>query len=138
MQFNGSLPLHIVEKSAWAIRHGVKNTLPVEYYSNAENTIKNIWDKIPDYFGANINSFFRNELVNKKVGGAPFSDHRLARAIDIDCGNKNREFFNWCKEKLDFDQLIWEYGTKECPAWVHVSYRSAETNRKQIIYKYSK
>jgi 3-keto-L-gulonate-6-phosphate decarboxylase len=34
---------------------------------------------------------------------------------------------------LDFDQLIWEFGTDENPDWVHVSYVDADSNRKRCL-----
>jgi hypothetical protein len=33
---------------------------------------------------------------------------------------------------LPYDQLIWEFGTTQEPAWVHVSY--AVNPRKQILF----
>jgi hypothetical protein len=44
----------------------------------------------------------------------------------------NKQLFDIIKDKLDFDQLIWEYGTEDEPAWVHVSF-NAGNNRKQIL-----
>jgi hypothetical protein len=40
--------------------------------------------------------------------------------------------FDFIKDKLDFDQLIWEFGTDKNPDWVHVSYTKAG-NRKQKL-----
>ena len=37
------------------------------------------------------------------------------------------------KKNLDFDQLIWEFGNDKNPDWVHVSYKSAKENRKQVL-----
>jgi hypothetical protein len=50
-------------------------------------------------------------------------------AIDISGGNKeeNKKLFDWCKENLEFDQLINEYDF----TWVHISYTFK--NRKQIL-----
>ena len=44
----------------------------------------------------------------------------------------NAEIFKIIKDKLPFDQLIWEFGTDKEPSWVHVSY-NAKNNRKQIL-----
>lgn len=81
-----------------------------------------------------INSFFRCSEVNKAVGGARTSQHLKGEAIDIDAtGNTtNGYLFQWIKQNLEFDQLIWEKGNDDNPAWVHVSYKRAG-NRKQII-----
>jgi hypothetical protein len=40
--------------------------------------------------------------------------------------------FDFVKDNLDFDQLIWEFGTEKNPDWVHVGYRKG-ANRKQIL-----
>jgi hypothetical protein len=39
--------------------------------------------------------------------------------------------FNYIKDNLPFDQLIWEFGNEDNPDWVHVSY--VEKPRKQIL-----
>jgi hypothetical protein len=44
----------------------------------------------------------------------------------------NRMVFDYIKNKLDFDQLIWEFGTDFNPDWVHVSYVKSG-NRKQKL-----
>jgi hypothetical protein len=77
-----------------------------------------------------INSFFRNKALNVAVGGSKTSQHRFGKAIDIDAGSvaENKKLFDYIKDNLEFDQLIWEKGG----AWVHVSYNKGN-NRKQIL-----
>jgi hypothetical protein len=48
-------------------------------------------------------------------------------------GVTNKMVFNYIKDNLEFDQLIWEFGTNENPDWVHVSYESTGKQRKQIL-----
>ena len=48
----------------------------------------------------------------------------------------NAEMFEFIKQHLDFDQMIWEFGTEENPDWVHVSYVSPEENRKRCLKAY--
>jgi hypothetical protein len=48
-------------------------------------------------------------------------------------GVTNTMVFNYIKDNLEFDQLIWEFGTNENPDWVHVSYESTGKQRKQIL-----
>ena len=43
--------------------------------------------------------------------------------------------FHFIKDKLEFDQLIWEFGNDENPSWVHVSYKKGR-NRKQVLKAY--
>lgn len=45
----------------------------------------------------------------------------------------NAEMFNFIRENLNFDQLVWEFGTDENPNWVHVSYVSDEENRNRCL-----
>ena len=81
-----------------------------------------------------INSFYRNQALNKAVKGSATSQHLKGEAIDIDAGSKaeNKKLFEWCRDNLVFDQLLWEYGNSIGPDWVHISY-SKTKNRKQIL-----
>jgi hypothetical protein len=60
----------------------------------------------------------------------------IGEALDIDAdiygGVTNAEIFNYIKNNLEWDQMIWEFGDDEEPNWVHVSYKEAGHNRKQI------
>jgi zinc D-Ala-D-Ala carboxypeptidase len=59
--------------------------------------------------------------------------------MDVDdiYGHKtNAEMFEYIKENLDFDQMIWEFGSDENPDWIHVSYRSVDENRKRCLKAY--
>ena len=74
-----------------------------------------------------INSFFRCYKLNKAIGGSKTSQHMSGQAMDIDdtFGCKtNAEMFNYIKDNLDFDQMIWEFGDDDNPDWVHISYVS--------------
>jgi hypothetical protein len=77
-----------------------------------------------------INSFYRSQLLNTKVGGSATSQHCKGEAIDISAGSKveNKKLFDWICANLDFDQVINEYDFQ----WVHISYK-AKGNRKQIL-----
>ena len=99
----------------------------------------NVFDKVREHFGVpiKINSVFRSQLVNNAIGGADTSQHLAnnGSAIDIDdtlgkCTNK--QIFNYIKDNLNFDQLIWEGGTDDNPAWVHVSLKKSK-NRKEVL-----
>ena len=45
----------------------------------------------------------------------------------------NAEMFEYIRTNLNFDQIIWEFGTDTNPDWVHVSYVSEEQNRKRCL-----
>ena len=40
---------------------------------------------------------------------------------------------NLIKENLNFDQMIWEFGTDENPDWVHISWVSEDQNRNRCL-----
>ena len=86
-----------------------------------------------------INSFFRSPKLNKAIGGSTKSQHCNGQAIDIDdtFGRAtNAEMFDFIKEHLDFDQMIWEFGNEDNPDWVHVSYVSEDKNRNRCLQAY--
>jgi zinc D-Ala-D-Ala carboxypeptidase len=84
-----------------------------------------------------ISSGYRSEALNKAIKGSKTSQHCKGEAMDIDMdghkGPTNAEVFNYIKENLNFDQLIWEFGSKTSPDWVHVSYKKGGPQRKQIL-----
>lgn len=53
------------------------------------------------------------------------------RAVDITTEN-NKKVFDFIRNNLTFDQLIWEEGDDNQPAWIHVSYREGN-NRNQVL-----
>ena len=102
---------------------------------------ENIFEPLRKWVGGpiKINSFFRSVELNKAIGGSSKSQHCEGRAIDIDdtYGHKtNAEMYNYIKDNLDFDQLIWEFGTDNNPDWVHVSYACPDSNRNRCLKAY--
>jgi hypothetical protein len=91
------------------------------------------------HFGVpiHISSGYRSEALNKFIKGSSSSQHCKGEAIDIDMdgsssGVTNADVYNFIKDNLEFDQLIWEFGTDKNPDWVHVSYTKGK-NRKQKL-----
>lgn len=78
-----------------------------------------------------VSSFFRSRSVNALVGGSKTSQHMKGEAIDIKSSD-NAKLFKFIKDNLEFDQLIWEFGSIIQPAWVHVSF-SKNGNKKEIL-----
>ena len=137
-----SISKHISMKEAvesyTAKRRGIKN-VPGEYeLVNMTAVAENIFEPLREWVGGpiKINSFFRSVELNQAIGGSSKSQHCQGRAIDIDdtYGWKtNAEMYHWIKENLDFDQMIWEFGTDENPDWVHISYVSQDGNRNRCL-----
>lgn len=136
---------HISKKegvySTTALRLGLNNN-PGDYeYSNMVLTANKIFEPLRNHVGGpiKINSFYRGPKLNKAIGGSSRSQHCEGRAIDIDdtFGNmSNADMYYWIKNNLNFDQLIWEFGNDENPAWVHVSYVSEDQNRNRCLKAY--
>jgi len=125
-------------KSNTAIRKGIDN-IPGQYeLTNMQIIAEKIFEPLRNWVGGPIaiNSFYRSKELNSIIGGSSKSQHCEGRAIDLDdtYGYKtNAEMFNYIKDNLNFDQLIWEFGNKENPDWVHVSYVSEEQNRNRCL-----
>lgn len=125
-------------RSLTAIRLGLENK-PNEYeLSNMIGVAENIFEPLREWVNdpIKVNSFFRSVELNKAIGGSSRSQHCQGRAIDIDdtYGHAtNAEMFNWVKENLNFDQMIWEFGDDENPDWVHISWVSKDQNRNRCL-----
>lgn len=124
--------------SQTAVRFGIKNEPNEKELTAMKLVAEEVFEKVRTHFNVpiRVSSFYRNEATNKLVRGSKTSQHVKGQAIDIQgTGNlTNKEIFEYIKNNLNFDQLIWEFGTKQNPDWVHVSFVSKEKNRKQILY----
>lgn len=125
-------------KSNTAERLGLDNFPGSEELVNMQALAENIFEPLREFVGGPIyiSSFYRSPDLNSAIGGSSKSQHCLGQAIDIDdvLGNAtNEEMFKYIRNNLDFDKLIWEFGTEHNPAWVHVSYRADEPNRGEVL-----
>ena len=127
--------------SITATRRGIDNVPNDEQLSNMELIAEKIFEPLRKYVGGpiKIDSFFRCPELNKAIGGSSKSQHCQGQAIDIDDTYKivaNSDMYNYIKNNLDFDQLIWEFGDDDNPNWVHVSYVSEDNNRRRCLKAY--
>jgi hypothetical protein len=138
MKLTAHFDLSEFTRSESAKREGLDNTPTPEHLENIKILCEKVLEPIRLRFGSiNISSGYRGKLLNHFIGGAVNSDHCVGRAADIDMddigtGVTNTEIFNYIKDNLDYDQLIWEFGDKVKPDWVHVGYRLG-ANRKQTL-----
>jgi hypothetical protein len=139
MKLSKYVSLAEVTRSDTAKRKGIDNSPTAEHLENLKVISEEVFDKVRDYFGVPIfiSSGYRSAALNKAIGGSSTSDHNLGKALDLDQdghgnGVTNMDVFNYIKNNLEFDQLIYEFGTDKNPDWVHVGYRKG-ANRKQVL-----
>jgi len=139
MKISAHLSLKEVVKSNTATRHRIDNSPTSEHLSNLMSVAENVFEPLREFWGKpiGISSGYRSDALNKAVKGSKTSQHCKGEALDIDAdifnnGITNAQIFNWIKDNLDFDQIIWEFGTDDEPDWVHVSYVTHRANRKKL------
>jgi len=130
---------HISYKEAthsnYAKQYNIANKPKVEHIENMELLAEKVFEPLREWVGnpIRVNSMFRSEKLNSALKGSSVSSHLTGQAIDITSmgGKTNLEMFHYIKDNLDFDQLIWEFGSE--PKWLHISYKNEKDNRKQIL-----
>ena len=124
-------------KSQTALRLGLDNNPDPDGVKTLRTLCEQVLEPARRHFDRPviINSGYRAAAVNKAIGGASSSQHCKARAADIEIpGVDNLELYQWFTDNCDYDQLILEYYTGEPDSgWVHVSYVSHETNRRERL-----
>lgn len=86
--------------------------------------------------GIRVSSGFRNEKLNKAVGGVPSSAHMRGYAADIVPVNGKFEEFvkfveNWAKDKF-YDQIIIESNKKT--RWVHIGLYNSYGKQRRMCF----
>lgn len=139
MKISKHLSLAEVVRSETAKRRGISNMPTAEHLENFKLLAENVFEKVREHFKVPIyiSSGYRSKELNDAIGGSKTSQHSKGQAIDIDMDGSrskvtNADIYNYIKNNLEYDQLIWEFGTDSNPDWVHVSY-SENKNRKQRL-----
>jgi zinc D-Ala-D-Ala carboxypeptidase len=140
MKLSKNLNLLEVTNSDTAKRRNISNQPTPEHIENLKKLAENVFQPIRDHFkeAIFISSGYRSKALNEAIRGSLSSQHCTGEAIDIDMDGHSKKVtnamvFNFIKDNLNFDQLIWEFGNDTSPDWVHVSYKSTGKQRKQIL-----
>ena len=141
MQLSEHLSLAEVTYSETAKRLGIKNDPTPEHLEAFKLLAEHIFEPIRNHFQKpiKVSSGYRSAALNAITpGSSATSQHCKGEAVDLDqdgmtTGITNKMVFDYIKGNLNFDQLIWEYGTDANPDWVHVSYSASGTQRKQVL-----
>tara|TARA_R110000744_G_scaffold104802_8_gene200574 strand:- start:254 stop:718 length:465 start_codon:yes stop_codon:yes gene_type:complete len=128
-------------RSNTALRRGLDNTPKASHLECMSIIAEEVFEPLRAWVGGpiKINSFYRGEELNTAIGGSKRSQHMKGQAMDIDdtFGHKtNAEMYYWIKDNLDFDQMIWEFGTDDNPNWLHISYVGTISNRNRCLLAY--
>lgn len=140
MKLSEHFTLAELTPSSTAKRLGIKNDPTPEHLECLKTLSTNVLDKVREHFDKPIwvSSGYRSKDLNDATpGSSPTSQHCLGEAADLDqdgrgTGVSNKMVFDYIKDHLEFDQLIWEFGTDANPDWVHVSF-SKKRKRKQVL-----
>lgn len=141
MKLSKNLSLAEVVRSETAKRLDIDNSPTKEHIENLKVIAEKVFQPIRDHFACpiHVSSGYRGEALNRAIRGAKTSLHMTGQALDIDMDFtkvSNKDIFNYIKDNLEFDSLIWEFSNKDgTPKWVHVSYRDGK-NRNQILEAY--
>jgi zinc D-Ala-D-Ala carboxypeptidase len=140
MKISEHLDLSEITRSEQAKRLGISNMPTEQHLENFKNLAEAIFEPIRAHFRCpiHISSAYRSEALNKAINGSATSQHCKGEAIDIDMdgssnGVTNAMVFEFIVAKLNFDQIIWEFGDTINPSWVHVSYKKNGPQRHEIL-----
>ena len=127
--------------SITALRLGLNNDPTKAHLTNMELLAEKVFEPLRKHVNGpiKINSFYRGPELNKAIGGSSKSQHCEGRAMDIDDNYgymSNADMFEYIKNNLSFDQMIWEFGNSDNPDWVHVSYVNEDANRNRCLLAY--
>ena len=124
--------------SSEARRMGIDNTPTPVASANLARLVEAVLDPLRERYGYPImvSSGYRCPRLNKAVDGKATSQHLKGEAADIYVGNAKDKamLFAMIYYLLPYDQLIWERGNDEAPAWIHVSYREGANRRECLRY----
>ena len=140
MQLSKHFQLHEFEKSATAIRLGIKNKAGSGEIKNLTDVCYEILEPVRAKFDEKpiiITSGFRSEELCEAIKSSKTSQHTKGQAVDFEiAGISNLEVALWIQNNCNFDQLILEFWKDEeddpNSGWVHCSFVEG-SNRKQVL-----
>ena len=137
MKISPHFSLEEMIKSQTALRKGLDNNPDGDQLEAMVNLCEHVLEPIRKHWGRPVivSSGFRALAVNKAIGSKNTSQHTKGEAADIEIpGIDNLDLYHWIGKSVEFDQLILEYYSGEpASGWVHVSYVSRETNRRERL-----
>lgn len=123
-------------RSQTATRRGIDNTPGPAEIAALRELCLHVLEPVRAHYGRPVivTSGYRSPMLNKRIGGSATSQHCKGEAADFTVpGVPNLHVCRWMEAKLNYDQLIYEFGEG---GWVHASwrvpYRNMELSAKRI------
>jgi zinc D-Ala-D-Ala carboxypeptidase len=138
MRLSKNFTLSEITRSNTAARLNIKNAPNKEHLKNMQVLVRDLIQPMRDALGPiRISSGYRSPALNRAIGGSSKSQHCKGQALDLQFWKNgemcNKEIYDWViKEGIEFDQMINEFDY----AWIHISLRSDNKNRKMILEAY--
>jgi len=138
MRLSKNFTLPEIIHSNTAKRLGINNAPNKEHLKNMQVLVRDLIQPMRDVLGPiRISSGYRNPELNRAIGGSSKSQHCKGEALDLQYWSKgkmcNKEIYDWViKSEIEFDQMINEFDY----SWIHISLKSNDKNRKQILEAY--
>lgn len=141
MQISKNFSLNEFERSMVAERKNIVNKASSGEIKNITELCYNVLEKVRIKFDekpVRILSGLRVLELNRAIGSSDNSQHISAKACDFEIPKvSNLAVAIYISTYLSFDQLILEFWKKDSKdinqGWIHVSYDTEETNRKQVL-----
>ncbi len=112
-----------------AQQHGIDNHIPQKTLPHCKLLAEEILEPLWQHYRDNllITSWYRAPRLNRAIGGAKNSYHRLGLAVDLKLKQGDTaDFGEYCAYNLYYDKLILEYYLPDKPnsGWVHIQIRA--------------
>lgn len=135
MQLSKDFSLAELTVSQTAVRRGIDNNPSPAVVDNLEALCANVLQPVRDHFGRPVvvSSGYRSKVLNLAIGGSLTSAHCNGEAADFTVpGVPLWDVAQWIWTNLEYDQLIYEFGS-----WIHVGYSPRMRNQELTAVKRS-
>lgn len=135
-----NITLQSIINNDYAIKYDIDNTPTPEHFDNLNTMINELYEPLctrytviipilPSYVSPTLNKYL--EIDNSSL-------HLFGKALDINAKLLNRnlsnnQMYEYIKNNLIYDQIIWVLGDDNEPEYVHISYDLENGNRGQIL-----
>lgn len=131
MQLSKNFKLSEFTHSNTAVKHNIDNTPSPSEVANLKVLCEKLLQPLRDAYNKpmTISSGYRNEELNKKVGGVPTSQHMRGQAADVAVPNPRLLLDILIVSGIEFDQAILY------PNFLHLSYNEGKNRMQKLPSK---